>query len=102
VRADRPPAPARAELSLAALLGALALVLVWRIGEPPAANPAEARVQGAVASIVSDGDWLVPQVDGAPRIEKPPGYAWQAAEGRRTVVQLSPPASSERAAASQA
>jgi len=40
VRADRPPAPARAELSLAALLAALALVLVWRIGEPPAANPA--------------------------------------------------------------
>ena len=79
MRADRPPAPARAELSLAALLAALALVLVWRIGEPPAANPAEARVQGAVASIVSDGDWLVPQVDGAPRIEKPPGYAWLAA-----------------------
>ncbi|HXX47608.1 MAG TPA: glycosyltransferase family 39 protein [Myxococcota bacterium] len=79
MRRDRPPAPPRPELSLAALLGALALVLVWRIGEPPAANPAESRVQEAVASIVSQGDWLVPEVDGAPRIEKPPGYAWLAA-----------------------
>jgi 4-amino-4-deoxy-L-arabinose transferase-like glycosyltransferase len=69
----------RTKLSLVAVLGALAFVLSYQLGASPAANPAEGRVREAVHSIVADGDWLVPEVHGEPRIEKPPGYAWLAA-----------------------
>jgi 4-amino-4-deoxy-L-arabinose transferase-like glycosyltransferase len=64
---------------LAILLAGLAGVLFFRIGVPPAANPAEARVAGVVQEMVSSGDWLVPRLDGEPRLHKPPGYYWVAA-----------------------
>ena len=67
---------ARTSVRLAALLGSLAFVLFFRIGEIPAVNSAEARVEGVVREMVTSGDWLVPRLDGHLRLQKPPGYYW--------------------------
>jgi 4-amino-4-deoxy-L-arabinose transferase-like glycosyltransferase len=70
---------ARGLAPLLLLLAGVAVVLFFRIGVPPVANPAEARVEGVVREMVHSGDWLVPRLHGEPRLQKPPGYYWLAA-----------------------
>jgi 4-amino-4-deoxy-L-arabinose transferase-like glycosyltransferase len=75
--------------ALALLLCGLAVVLFFRIGELPPTNPAEARVGAVVHEMVRSGDWLVPRVDGEPRLQKPPGYYWLAASLSRLAGETS-------------
>jgi 4-amino-4-deoxy-L-arabinose transferase-like glycosyltransferase len=63
---------------LAALLAALAVVLLFRLGGGELQGAAEARVHGVVLEMERSGDWLVPRLHGEVRLNKPPLYYWAA------------------------
>lgn len=68
----------RALLGLAALLLVLA-GLCLRLGDVPVSRSSEERCLEVSTHMVESGDWLVPRMDGEPRLKKPPLYYWAAA-----------------------
>jgi len=75
---------------LGALLG---VALFVRLGSEPVWRASERRCLAVVTEMVRDGDWLVPHMDGAPRLAKPPLFYWTAgplalASGDRSVLPL--------------
>jgi 4-amino-4-deoxy-L-arabinose transferase-like glycosyltransferase len=82
---SRPPSTAgkRRALELA-LFAAMAAGLFFRLGSDRLYPTSERRCFAVVAEMVRSGDWLVPKLDGEPRLQKPPLFYWAAA----TVAEL--------------
>lgn len=75
VATARRPAARRRTAALA--LAVLALVLAFAgLGTQPLLTKNEGRRAGAIAAMAADGDWLVPHLNGAPYLQKPPLYYW--------------------------
>lgn len=75
---------ARRRWALALALAALALVLAFAgLGTQPLLTKNEGRRAGAIAGMAADGDWLVPHLNGAPYLQKPPLYYWVGLAGAR-------------------
>ena len=70
---------ARASLRSVLLCAAFALLLGFRLGDRPVTRQAEERVSDVAQNMVLDGDWLVPQRNGKPWLNKPPLYYWSSA-----------------------
>ncbi|MFI5316604.1 MAG: GNAT family N-acetyltransferase [Myxococcota bacterium] len=62
-----------------ALAGALTAGLFIRIGADQKSPAPEARCLAVVTEMVRSGDWLVPRLEGVPRLQKPPLYYWAGA-----------------------
>ncbi len=58
---------------LAVVFGVL---LAWRLGSAPLANPDEGRYAEIPREMVASGDWVTPRLDGVPYFEKPPLMYW--------------------------
>lgn len=61
------------------LLAAVALVLLFRLGEAPVDVTAEHRVDVVVRTMVASGDWLLPRMGDELRLNKPPLAYWLSA-----------------------
>ncbi len=77
-------------LCAAALLLALALVLFVNLGSEPISRQSEKRVVSVVGAMVRSGDWLVPRVQGQPRLQKPPLLYWVGAALAQTLDDTGP------------
>ena len=62
-----------------ALFAAIAAGLFVRLGGDRLYPKSEARCFAVVGEMVRSGDWLVPKLDGEPRLQKPPLFYWTAA-----------------------
>jgi len=82
--AAKPPIRRSADAATAALLlAAVAFLLLIRVGEAPISRRAELRTYTVASEMAAGGDWLVPHMNGEPRLEKPPLYYWSAAAAMR-------------------
>ncbi len=63
---------------LLALFAGVGVTLLFRLGDAPSYTAAEWRCRQVVTSMISTGDLLVPRIDGAPHLTKPPLYYWHA------------------------
>jgi 4-amino-4-deoxy-L-arabinose transferase-like glycosyltransferase len=61
------------------LFAVIAAGLFVRLGGDPLERSSEERCFAVVGEMVRSGDWLVPRLDGAPRLQKPPLYYWAGA-----------------------
>ena len=61
------------------LFAAIAAGLFVRLGAVAMDRASEERCFAVVGEMVRSGDWLVPRLDGAPRLQKPPLYYWAGA-----------------------
>jgi 4-amino-4-deoxy-L-arabinose transferase-like glycosyltransferase len=77
----------RAAALALALLTAAGLCL--RLGDGPVVRNPERRIAIGAEQMLASGDWWVPVVDGAPRLQKPPLYTWAAAASGRLAGSLS-------------
>ena len=66
-------------LAALVLLGALALALFVGLDHPPTGRISEQRCLNVVRMMLRTGNWLVPELGGKPRLQKPPLYYWAAA-----------------------
>jgi 4-amino-4-deoxy-L-arabinose transferase-like glycosyltransferase len=62
-----------------ALFAAMAVGLFFRLGSDRVYPASERRCNEVVAEMVRSDDWLVPRLDGEPRLQKPPLFYWTAA-----------------------
>jgi len=62
-----------------ALFTGIALGLFVGLGSDRVWRSSEERCVKVVAEMVRSGDWLVPRLDGAPRLQKPPLFYWAGA-----------------------
>ncbi len=51
-------------------------LMLFKLGDAPIRRHSEARVHAVSRTMVQSGDYLVPYLDGAPRLQKPPLYYW--------------------------
>jgi len=65
-----------ARVRLPVLLAAAALLCFVRLGDAPITYASEKRCFEVARHMVETGDWLVPVMDGQPRLQKPPLYYW--------------------------
>ncbi|HTO71839.1 MAG TPA: glycosyltransferase family 39 protein [Myxococcota bacterium] len=70
--------PARVGLRVA-LFVALCAGLFWDVGGDKMWRASEERCLKVVQEMVRSGDWLVPRLDGEPRLQKPPLFYWAGA-----------------------
>lgn len=73
------PPPWSASKRAAAWAGLLALYLglaFYRISAVPLIDPDEPRYAAAGRSMAEGGSWLLPEFNGAPRLNKPPLFYW--------------------------
>ena len=68
--------PRGGALCAGVLLLGLSLVLFVNLGAEPVTRLSEKRVMTVVAAMVRSGDWMVPRVQGTPRLQKPPLLYW--------------------------
>lgn len=61
------------------LFAAMAAGLFVRLGGDPFERSSEERCFAVVGEMLRSGDWLVPRLDGAPRLQKPPLFYWAGA-----------------------
>ena len=66
-------------LAAVVLLGALGLALFVRIDYPTTGRISEQRCLHVVRAMLRTGNWLVPELGGKPRLQKPPLYYWAGA-----------------------
>ena len=66
-------------LAAAVLLGALALALFVGLDHPPSGRISEQRCLHVVRAMLRTGNWLVPELRGKPRLQKPPLFYWAGA-----------------------
>ena len=69
----------RARVVRALLFLGIAAGLFVNVGNDRAWRQSEERCAKVVAEMVRSGDWLVPRLDGAPRLQKPPLFYWAGA-----------------------
>ena len=82
-RSDGCVAPRRPKVALLLLVGLYALAYLAPLGERPLLAPDEVRYAEIAREMVHSGDWVVPQLNGLPYLEKPAlGYWMQAASLR--------------------
>ncbi len=55
------------------------LLLSFRLGSAPLANPDEGRYAEIPREMIATGDWVTPRLDGVPYFEKPPLGYWMVA-----------------------
>ena len=67
----------------ALLLAASAALLFFDFGRRVLATNDETRFPMLARDILARGDWLLPRLNGAPYLNKPPLYAWLIALGSR-------------------
>jgi 4-amino-4-deoxy-L-arabinose transferase-like glycosyltransferase len=75
-------AAASPRLCAAAAAGVALLVLgglLFRLDAEPIARTSEARTFDVARGMLDGGGWLVPRMEGEPRLQKPPLYYWTAA-----------------------
>lgn len=58
------------------LLCLASAVLLFKLGAAPVARSPEIRVLAVSHTMLESGNWLVPYLDGTPRLQKPPLYYW--------------------------
>ncbi len=63
----------------ALLLAGLALALFWNLASEPRGRISERRCISVVDTMLKTGDWLVPELGGRPRLQKPPLFYWAGA-----------------------
>ena len=63
-------------LGACVLLLAMALVLFVNLQTEPVRRHSEKRCVSVVSAMVRSGDWLVPRIQGEPRLQKPPLLYW--------------------------
>ncbi len=68
-----------AALATGVVLGALALVLLVNLRTEPVGRASEQRCVLVVRAMVESGDWLVPRLRQAVRLQKPPLFYWAGA-----------------------
>ena len=69
----------RRSLLVLALFGAIAAGLFVGSARGKLWRSSEERCLGVVQEMVRSGDWLVPRLDGQPRLQKPPLFYWAGA-----------------------
>jgi 4-amino-4-deoxy-L-arabinose transferase-like glycosyltransferase len=69
----------RERVARALLFLCIAAGLFVNVGNDRAWRQSEERCAKVVAEMVRSGDWLVPRLDGAPRLQKPPLFYWAGA-----------------------
>lgn len=69
----------RRAVLIAALFAALAAGLFVRLDSAAMWRSSEERCFAVVAEMVRSGDWLLPRLNGAPRLQKPPLFYWAGA-----------------------
>src|ERR1700733_3324408 len=84
IAAPTTPAQTNAMQSISALLGLWlvgGVLLLTAIGAPPVSRTQEARVLETARQMLGAGPhgWLIPMLNGHPRLEKPPLCYWMAA-----------------------
>lgn len=62
----------------ALLLGLVAALLLFRLGELPLIGPDEPRYARVAVEMQRHGEWVIPTLQGRPWLEKPPLYYWMA------------------------
>jgi 4-amino-4-deoxy-L-arabinose transferase-like glycosyltransferase len=63
----------------ALLVAGLALASFWNLASEPPGRVSERRCVAVVSTMVQTGDWLVPELGGKPRLQKPPLFYWTGA-----------------------
>ncbi|HTO52291.1 MAG TPA: glycosyltransferase family 39 protein [Myxococcota bacterium] len=76
-----------------ALFGAIAAGLTVKLGHDKMWRSSEERCVQVVTGMLDSGDWLVPRIDGTPRLQKPPLFYWAGAavaevSGARVLIAL--------------
>jgi len=69
------PAPQARRLWLAGLLAGL-LLFVWQLGSTGLVDETPPLFAASARAMAETGDWLIPQVNGLPRYDKPPLVYW--------------------------
>jgi 4-amino-4-deoxy-L-arabinose transferase-like glycosyltransferase len=71
------PAPWGRDLLLLGLL--FGVILAWKLGSAPLANPDEGRYAEVPREMLATNDWVTPRLNGVPYFEKPPLVYWAVA-----------------------
>lgn len=76
LRVDHDPLPPTPRRFLALLLAAASLQLTLWLGRAEVTGPFEGRVAATAREMLASGDWIVPHLNGTPRLQKPPLPYW--------------------------
>ncbi|MBE7462051.1 MAG: glycosyltransferase family 39 protein [Planctomycetes bacterium] len=80
----RPPWSAARRIALGVLLlGFYCSLSAYRLSDLPLVDPDEPRYAAAGRTMAEGGDWLIPEFNGQPRVNKPPLFYWLVALSAR-------------------